>query len=153
MQEREGVRVGQRVRDLDGTSLGRVTHLFDWAFAARRGLWLFRSDYVLRYDEVRGVRDGEILVDRSSRDLFDLAAGGIPPSWRVATPPEFPTAATPPEARLLLRDLARRAIATDAAPRPAPAIEPPPADAPPTEDEEREYVRTRGQSVPAQPPR
>jgi hypothetical protein len=153
MQEREGVRVGQRVRDLDGTSLGRVTRLFAWGFAARKGLWLFRSDFVVRYDEIRGVRDGEILVARSRRDLFDLAAGGIPPSWRIATPPEFPAAATPPEARLLLHDLARGAIATGAAPRPAPALEPSPSAAPATEDDEREYVRTRGQSVPAQPPR
>src|SRR5215208_7704386 len=100
MRERNGVRMGQRVRDLDGTSLGRVVRLFDWGFEARRGLpILFRRDFILRYDEVRGVRDGALLVSRSRRDLLELAAGQVPASWRIPAPHEFPTAATPSEAR------------------------------------------------------
>jgi hypothetical protein len=151
MKERNGVRIGQRVRDLDGTPLGRVSALYEWGFAARKGLpFLVRSDYLVRYDEVRGVREGEIVVARSRRDLFDLAAGEIPPSWRVPAPPEFPTAATPSEARMLFEDLARGAVpgaGATAAPEPgAPA-------APLSPEEEREYVRTRGQSLPAPPVR
>jgi hypothetical protein len=113
MAERNGVRVGQQVRDLDGRSLGRVTRLFPDGFATRKGLpFLIREDFVLRYDEVRGVRDGALVVARSSSDLLDLSAGYIPPSWRVPVPPGFPKAATPPEARFLREDLARGAIDT-----------------------------------------
>lgn len=149
------MRVGRRVRDLDGTPLGQVTRLYDSGFAVGKGLWLFRKDYVLRYDEVRGLRDGELLVARSRRDLFDLAAGDVPPSWRIAAPPDFPAIATPPEASLLVHDVARGAIATGGAPAPVSARRPEPerAGAPSTGDEEREYVRTRGQSFPAHPPR
>jgi hypothetical protein len=153
MQERGGVRVGQRVRDLDGTPLGRVTHVYDEGFAVGKGLWLFRRDHVLRYDEVRGQRDGELLVARSKRDLFDLAAGAVPPSWRIAAPPDFPGIATPSEARLLVHDLARAAIATGGG-APAPGRAPERVATPPSEDEEeREYARTRGESLPAHPPR
>jgi hypothetical protein len=152
MQERNGVRKGQRVRDLDGKPLGRVTVLYEWGFAVHRGLpFLVRSDYLVRYDEVRGVRDGALVVARSSRDLFDLAAGDIPPSWRVPAPPEFPSAATPSEARFLREDLARRALGAQGAPAAAsaPDASPAPLDA----EEEREYVRSRGQSLPAPPAR
>jgi hypothetical protein len=151
MRERNGVGIGQRVRDLDGRSLGKVHALYDWGFAIRKGLpFLIRSDHVARYDEVRGVRDGELVLARSRRDLFDLAAGGVPATWRTPVPPGFPGIATPPEASLLRQDLARGAIATE---------HPPPAESPraPAKtlsvEEEREHVRTRGQSVPAAPQR
>jgi hypothetical protein len=151
MKERNGVRVGQRVRDLDGTPLGRVSGLYEWGFGVRKGLpFLIRSDYVVRYDEVRGVRDGELVVARSKRDLFDLAAGEVPPSWRVPAPPEYPTAATPSEARDLFLELARGGVAgAGAGATPEPAVPSPPL----TAEEEREFVRTRGESLPAPPGR
>jgi hypothetical protein len=150
MRERNGVRIGQRVRDLDGTPLGRVYALYDWGFAVRKGLpFLIRSDYVVRYDEVRGVREGELVVARSKRDVFDLAAGGIPPAWRIPAPPEFPTAATPSEARLLREDLARGAVTGSSVAAPEAAALPAPLSA----EEEREYVRTRGESLPLPPRR
>src|SRR5512140_2002539 len=105
-RERNGVRVGQPVRDLDGVSLGRVRRLFDWGFAASRGVLLFRRDFILRYDEVRAVRDGALVVARSRRDLFDLAAGGVPASWKIRAPAAFPTTATPSEARYVMEDVA-----------------------------------------------
>ena len=96
MTERNGVRVGGRVSDLDGTDLGRVTRLWDWGFEVAKGLpWLFRRQSVVRYSEVRGVRDGTLVVARSARDLLDLAEGGLPTSWRIAAPQGYPTAATP----------------------------------------------------------
>ncbi len=105
--ERCGVRMGQRVRDLDGTSLGRVTGLYDWGFATRRGPpILFGRDFVVRYEEVRGVRDGAIVVARTSRDLEELAAGELPASWRIPVPHRFPSAATPAEARELMEEVA-----------------------------------------------
>lgn len=100
MKEWNGIRVGQRVRDLDGNDLGRVKELYDAAFSIVKGFpILFRQDVVARYDEVRELRDGELVLARSSRDLFELAAGGVPPAWRVEAGPEQPTAATPAEAR------------------------------------------------------
>ncbi len=148
-----GVRIGQRVRDLDRKDLGRVTRVYPWGFAVRKGLpLLFRQDFVVRHDEVRGERDGALVVARSDADLLELAAGGMPRAWQVPAPPGFPYAATPAEARQLFQELA--------APRPAPLPEPPPfsafaADAgsePPLDaEEERAYAGSRGQSLPAQP--
>jgi hypothetical protein len=100
VSERNGVRIGQEVRDLDGDFLGRVTELYEGGFSVVKGLpFLFRSDLVARYDEVREVSGGRILLARSKRDLFELANGGMPPSWRVpAAAPGRPVAATPSEA-------------------------------------------------------
>ncbi len=108
MLDRNGVRLGQRVRDLDGHDLGKVTRLDEWGFEVTKGFpILFHDDLVARYDEVRAIEDGEIVLARSSRDLQDLAAGELPPSWRVSAPPDYPDAATPAEARPVL-DVDRR---------------------------------------------
>src|SRR5689334_5187407 len=124
-RERNGVRLGQPVRDLDGTSLGRVVRLFEWGFATRRGLpILSRGRHLLRYDEIRAVRDGALVVSRSARDLFELAAGEVPHAWRIPTPAAFPTAATPSEARYVREDIAAGRVGGAApgeeAERPAP---------------------------------
>jgi hypothetical protein len=108
-EERNGVRVGQRVRDVDGSPLGRVDALYDSGFSVVKGLpLLFRTDFVARWDEVREVRDGELVLARSSRDLFDLARGELPPSWRIPAAPDGPEAATPAEARGVLAERSRR---------------------------------------------
>lgn len=94
------MRIGQPVRDLDGQDLGRVKALYDDAFLVVKGFpILFRRDYVLRYEEVRGERDGALVVARSDRELLELARGELPATWRVPVPPGFPAAATPGEAR------------------------------------------------------
>ena len=81
MKERNGVRVGQRVLDLDGKVVGRVKELYDWGFGMQKGFpILFRKDYVFRYDEVRGTRDGALVMARTKRDLIDLAGGRLPDS-------------------------------------------------------------------------
>jgi hypothetical protein len=153
MRERNGIRLGQRVRDLDGNELGKVTGLHDWAFRVSKGFSLFRRDVVARYDEVRGERDGALVLARSARDLDVLAAGGIPPAWRIPAPPEFPAAATPAEARLVFESLAARAApprGDGAAPVPQPA-----ADVTIRREDERAYVESRGQAgagAPAAPP-
>ncbi len=149
MKERNGVRLGQRVRDADGKDLGRVTELYAWGFKATRGLpVLTRRDEVVRYDEVRGVRDGALVVARSERDLLDLAAGGVPRSWRIPAPPGYPATATPAEARLVLEDIAAgAAFSRSAADEPLAAT---PPEAPPlTRDEERTYALLRGQAATA----
>jgi hypothetical protein len=110
-QERNGVRTGQRVRDLDGRELGRVTALYESAFAVSRGFpILFRRDVVARFDEIREVRGGELVLARSERDLLELARGGIPPSWKVPVAGPLPAAATPPEASLLAGGGAGRGV-------------------------------------------
>lgn len=147
MTERNGVRIGQGVRDLDGTRLGRVKKLHDWGFAVARGFLLFRRDAVLRYGEVRGVRDGELVVARSSRDLLDLAEGRLPPAWRIPAPPEFPSAATPDEARLVLEDIAAGAITSEGRGE-APARPP----APPPGSAGGAGPETRGQAALDAPP-
>lgn len=146
-RELNGVRLGQRVRDLDGTPLGKVVRLFEWGFAARRGLpILSRGEYVLRYDEIRAVRDGALVVSRSARDLLEHAAGEIPRAWRIPTPPAFPTAATPGEAHLVREDVAAGRIAGAAGEERTERLAEVAAE-PLREDELREYVRTRGQAL------
>jgi hypothetical protein len=147
MKELNGVRLGQRVRDADGKDLGKVSRLYAWGFEVTRGFpVLFRRGRVVRYDEVRGAREGALVVARSDRDLLDLAEGGIPRSWRVPSPPGYPSAATPSEAQLVLEDIARGAVfARTAADEPL-VLSPP--EAPPlTREEELEYALTRGQAA------
>ena len=150
-RERNGVRLGQPVRDVDGASLGKVVRLFEWGFATRRGLpILSRGHWLLRYDEVRAVRDGALVVSRSGRDLLELAAGEVPRAWRIPTPPAFPTAATPAEARSVMEAIAAGRVAGAARPgegaRPVPEGEEP---GPLGEDELRAYVHSRGQAAPS----
>ncbi len=145
MKERNGVRLGQPVRDADGKDLGRVTKLWEWGFEVTRGFpVLFRRDRVVRYDEVRGARDGALVVARSDRDLFDLAAGGVPRSWRVPAPPGYPSAATPAEAQLVLEDIASGAAFSRSD---EPLVLTPPEAPLLTPEEEREYALTRGQAL------
>ncbi len=151
MRERNGVRIGQRVHDLDGKPLGRVTKLYEQGFAIRKGFpILFRTDYVARYEEVRGVRDGEIVLARSGRDLLDLCAGELAPSWRIPVPPDFPDAATPPEAMLVREDLAHGVIAAQGPPPPPPTSE---RALPLAVEDERAYEDRAARPPVAAPPR
>ena len=150
-RERSGVRLGQPVRDIDGVSLGRVVRLFEWGFATRRGLpILSRGRWLLRYDEIRAVRDGALVVSRSAHDLLELAAGEVPRAWRIPTPASYPTAATPAEARSVREDVAAGRVTGAARPgegaRPAPEGEEP---GPLGEDELRAYGYSRGQAAPS----
>ncbi len=153
IEERNGVRVGIRVRNLDGKDLGRVTRLHDWGFEVEKGFpILFRRELVATYDEVRGIHDGARVLARSDRALFDLAAGEIPESWRISAPPGLPKAATPAEARGMVDDLAARSpAAAPPLPEPARAIrsEPEAREALEVEarEDEQEYERSRGQSA------
>ena len=149
MTERNGVRLGQRVRDAEGKDLGRVDRLYDEGFEVARGFpILFRRVEVVRYEEVRGQRDGALVVARSGRDVFDLAEGGIPRSWRVPAPPGYPAAATPSEARLVLEDIASGAAFSRTA-ADEPLVAPPPEPLPLSPEEDPAWILTRGQAVAA----
>jgi hypothetical protein len=102
MNERNGVRIGQRVKDLDGTDLGKVTRLDAQGFETVKG-WpvLVRDERVFRYEDVRPSADGTLVVARGANDIFTLAEGKLPPSWNAASRAGFPVAATPFEASRL----------------------------------------------------
>jgi hypothetical protein len=144
VQERNGVRIGMRVRDLDGKDLGRVTDLYASAFGVEKGLpFLFRSEATIAYDELRGARDGALVVARSARLLPELAAGELPDAWRVPVPAGFPSAATPAEARAIIEDLAsarRGETLVPSAPVAKPSLAP---------GDVREFVESSGESIPA----
>lgn len=99
MKERNGVRLGQRVRDLDGKDLGKVTKLREWGFETVKGLpVLIRDEHVFRYEDVHGREGDTLLVARGENDIFLLAEGKLPASWRVVgAGAGFPTAASPGE--------------------------------------------------------
>jgi hypothetical protein len=152
MEQHHGVRLGQHVRDLDGTPLGRVKRLTAWGIEISKGFpILFRKDLVARYDEVRGVRDGELILARSSRDLLDLAMGELPPSWRIPAPHEFPIAATPAEARGVMEELAGGGIAGGAVPPPLPRESEYPEERADDVRADRAYGRTGGEPAPPPP--
>lgn len=103
IRERNGVRVGLKVKDLDGNSLGKVTRLHEWGFDAEKGLpLLFRQDFTAHWDEVRKVEDGVLVLARTKAGIHELARGKLPASWRTRAGKDgFPTAATPREAAAL----------------------------------------------------
>lgn len=103
MKELYGVWVGARVKDLLGNDLGRVKAVYQGAFLVSKGFpWLFREDRVIRYDEIRNRSDGSIAVARDPGDLFTLAKGELPDSWKVEPEPGMKIAATPSEAAPVL---------------------------------------------------
>jgi hypothetical protein len=105
-----GVRVGMRVRDLDGRKLGRVTRLYEESFAFEKGFpLLFRQDFVGLYDEVASIQGDELTLARTADMLQELAAGRIPRAWRTVEGPGALRAATPSEARRLAPPAPRRA--------------------------------------------
>jgi hypothetical protein len=151
-RHRNGVRLGQTVRDVNGKALGKVTALYDASFSVSRGFMMFRSDHVIAYDEVRSERDGALVVSRSDNQLQELAAGELPSTWTIPVPPDFPAAATPGEARGVFGQLARRR-AEEAAVGATPVEAPPPArEARPVgHGEVATYVARRGESSPVEP--
>lgn len=98
MKSNRGVTVGQKVRDVEGNDLGRVRSLYETGFASARGFpLLFRQDFVLRYEDVRGESDGVLVVARGPGDVYALATGELPASWKVEAAPGMPEVATPSE--------------------------------------------------------
>ncbi len=142
------VREGMIVRDLDGRLLGRVTRVDPWAVEFAKGRF-YRRDGAAPYSEIREVRDGEVILARSARALFELAEGRIPETWRGSEPPPLvgsehgvvPGTATPTLLPLGPKD--EFPLETTPYGRGFPPV---------SEAEEREYAAVRGQHPPGEPP-
>ncbi len=140
MAEPREIQVGMPVRDLDGRRLGKVRRCDPWGFEIVKGLFQ-PHESVARYDEVLEVRDGTAVLTRSSRDVFDLAAGRLPRGWQARG---WHLPSTPPEARQAERSLA----VVHGPARPVPSRTP--DESLPLPDERR-YVATRGESESGSP--
>ncbi len=134
MDDDGDVRVGMVVRDVDGKRLGKVRRCHPWGFEIVKGIFQ-PSEAVARYDEVVEIRDGAAVLARSGRDVFALAAGGLPPGWRARG---WPLPSTPPEAR-------RAELAAEERRR-APLRRRPAPEATISKGEEETYERTRGEA-------
>lgn len=143
----ETVREGMRVRDLDGKALGRVTRIDPWGIEYTKG-HLYRVDGAASFSEVREVRDGEVILARSARALFDLAAGRIPETWRASEPPPLvgaeegvvPGTATPAPLPLGPKDEFPLEVMPYG--REFPHLSP---------EDERRYIEAQGQRPPGEP--
>ncbi len=85
MGDGHDLRVGMRVKDLDGKALGKVSRRDAHAFEVVRGFFGPR-EWVVRYDEIVEVKDGIVTIARSDEALFELAAGRLPATWRRTLP-------------------------------------------------------------------
>jgi len=68
MIDRNQVSEGMMVRGADGKKLGRVLACREGSFIIEKGFF-FATDYVARYDDVRGVSDDEVQLSRPEEEL------------------------------------------------------------------------------------
>jgi hypothetical protein len=73
MFERTQVKEGMVVRSQDGEKLGRVSAVGEDAFHIEKGLF-FPKDYLVRFSEVAGVRDGELVLSHGRASLRALSS-------------------------------------------------------------------------------
>jgi uncharacterized protein (TIGR02271 family) len=73
MFERSQVKEGMVVRSQDGEKLGRVFAVTEDAFHIEKGLF-FPKDYLVRFSEVAGVRDGELVLSHGRDSLRALSS-------------------------------------------------------------------------------
>lgn len=59
---------GMVVRSSDGEKLGKVTRLDEASFEIEKGFF-FPKEYMVRYDEVAGIRDGEVILTHARDQL------------------------------------------------------------------------------------
>lgn len=65
-----GVVHGTAVRSQDGERLGKVAALDEDSFVVEKGIF-FPKDFLFRYDDIEGFRDGELIVGKGRADLSD----------------------------------------------------------------------------------
>ncbi|ADO69036.1 conserved uncharacterized protein [Stigmatella aurantiaca DW4/3-1] len=75
MYQRSDVREGMTVRSLDGEKLGKVFAVNEDEFLIEKGLF-FPKDYLCRYSEISGIRDGEIVLMHGREGLHRFSFDG-----------------------------------------------------------------------------
>ncbi|WP_437640481.1 YsnF/AvaK domain-containing protein [Sorangium sp. So ce854] len=73
MATQQDLRHGMVVRSADGEKLGKVTRIEPTSFEIEKGLF-FTTEYLVRYDEVADIRDGEVILAHGREQL--ARAGG-----------------------------------------------------------------------------
>ena len=68
MTDRNRVHEGMVVRSSDGKKLGRVLACEEASFVVEKGFF-FTTDYIARYDDVKGIARDEIQLARAQREL------------------------------------------------------------------------------------
>ncbi|QRK13360.1 YsnF/AvaK domain-containing protein [Archangium violaceum] len=71
MIQRSQLKEGMTVRSSDGEKLGKVFALGDEAFHIEKGIF-FPKDYLVRYEEISDIRDGEIILTHGREGLLRL---------------------------------------------------------------------------------
>ena len=97
METRDDVREGMVVRDVEGRRVGRVRAVGERHFELEPSL-LSRDEFLVDYEDVRAVREGEVLLVRASHPerVEDDDGGALPPR-RHANQDAEPVNASPPD--------------------------------------------------------
>lgn len=66
---------GMTVRSTDGQKLGRITYCDENAFIIEKGLF-FPKDYMVRYEDVADIRNGEVILSRHGDELRQMPEAG-----------------------------------------------------------------------------
>ncbi|WNG34477.1 DUF2382 domain-containing protein [Archangium minus] len=82
MFQRSQLKEGMTVRSFDGEKLGKVFALGDDAFHIEKGIF-FPKDYLVRYEEISDIRDGEIILTHGREGLLRLSDQD---TYRTASP-------------------------------------------------------------------
>ncbi|WP_080681946.1 YsnF/AvaK domain-containing protein [Sorangium cellulosum] len=91
MAKQQEITRGMVVRSSDGEKLGKVTRLDVDAFEIEKGFF-FPKEYAVRYDEVLGIRDGDVILTHArdqlagARDQGRGADGAIAASDEIRVP-------------------------------------------------------------------
>jgi len=70
MSKHPGLTEGATVYAMDGEKLGKVTELGSDSFLVEKGMF-FPKDFMVRYDDIQDVRDGEVHLNLAKNDLAD----------------------------------------------------------------------------------
>jgi hypothetical protein len=71
MYQRDDIKEGMTVRSADGHKLGKVYAVGDLEFQIEKGLF-FPKDYAVRYEEIRELRHGDIILAHGRESLRSL---------------------------------------------------------------------------------
>ncbi len=84
-----GINAGMIVRSIDGEKLGKVVACKADEFVIEKGFF-FPKDYLVRYQDVADVRDGEVMLRGSSAELRQAGEGWTEGATASKTTPAAP---------------------------------------------------------------